>query len=354
MSSGNNNPDFNAAFSEAFCRPAIKTPPASFASVEDAEAAGWKFDPALGRWEASPEQAAHLKRLEKFAKSLTSERVDAMDRQELESALETLGKVVPTRTDTTLSDVVVVLRQQVKTAASEVEQKCRAVRKYKLSESLLLSNNNKDTTTKPNLIITECCHSCGKPAAAGKRLSRCGRCLGVSYCNAECQKLNWSSHKGFCKKNTAYQAELASNKGGDQTNVKKFNDVMAWYTSVPQLAEGVICLAWLHRKESPYIQVKGGVNARLAITEVVPRSAWSKFGKKETKLLGYEARFSQSDFDPDVHYFVVISAAHPGTSDWPVPTPRMKFPLPPDQMDAWVAQSRARGIFKHEKVMAYR
>ena len=350
MSSGINNPDFNAAFSEAFGRPAIKTPPASFASVEAAEAAGWKFDSSLGRWEASPEQAAQLKRLEKFAKSLTSERVDAMDRQELESALEMLGEVVPTQTDTS----VAVLRQKVMTAASEVEQKCRAVRKYKLSESLLLSNNTTDSTTKPNLIMTGCCHTCGKPAAAGKRLLWCGRCRGVSYCNAECQKLNWSTHKAFCKNNTAYMAELASNKSGDPTNVKKFNDVMAWYQSVPQLAEGVICLAWLHRKDSPYIQVKGGVNARLAITEVVPRSVWSKFGKKEAKLLGYEARFSQSDFDPDVHYFVVISAAHPGTSDWPVPTPRMRFPLPPDQMDAWVAQSRARGIFKHEKVKSYR
>jgi hypothetical protein len=117
---------------------------------------------------------------------------------------------------------------------------------------------------------------------------------------------------------------------------------MAWYESVPQLAAKVVRLAWLNRKESPFIKVQGGVNARLAKTKVVPRSVWSTLGKRERELLGFDARFSQFDFDQDIHYFVVITVAHPGTSDWPAPCPRMKFPFPPYLMDAWVAKSLAQ------------
>jgi len=200
-----NNPPLKSAISEATDgRPATKTAPDPFASVEAAEAAGWKFDPAHGRWEAPPKHARQLKRLEKFAKSLYT--------------------IVKIRT--------------VETSVDAPGEETRPVP----------SDNASNGDEKIGVLGFKGCHSCGQFAAAGKRLLRCGRCRSVSYCNAECQKLNWSSHKGFCN-------ELAS---------RQFDDIMAWYESVPKLAEKVVCLAWLNRKESPFVKVQGGVSARLA------------------------------------------------------------------------------------------
>ena len=40
------------------------------------------------------------------------------------------------------------------------------------------------------------CAECGK---TGKNLKKCGRCMSVSYCDKNCQKLNWTTHKHICK-----------------------------------------------------------------------------------------------------------------------------------------------------------
>eukprot|EP00959_Pyramimonas_sp_CCMP1952_P286621 5993414-Pyramimonas_sp.AAC.2 len=39
------------------------------------------------------------------------------------------------------------------------------------------------------------CAACG---ATGRKLLRCGKCRGVSYCGAGCQRKHWSSHKQAC------------------------------------------------------------------------------------------------------------------------------------------------------------
>jgi len=42
------------------------------------------------------------------------------------------------------------------------------------------------------------CQKCG---GAGKpKLLFCGRCKGVSYCSADCQRADWKTHKGTCHK----------------------------------------------------------------------------------------------------------------------------------------------------------
>jgi GTPase SAR1 family protein len=41
------------------------------------------------------------------------------------------------------------------------------------------------------------CSSCGKDAK-GKSLLRCGGCKKVEYCNRDCQKADWPSHKRIC------------------------------------------------------------------------------------------------------------------------------------------------------------
>jgi hypothetical protein len=101
----------------------------------------------------------------------------------------------------------------------------------------------------------------------------------------------------------------------------------------------VICLAWEQRKTSPMIRVQGGVNARLAQSTCSPRSDWGRLGD-DPLCLGM--RYDAPDFDEDVHYFLAISAGHPGTENWPCPTPRMRFPHPPHLMDDFVAACKAR------------
>mmetsp|Transcript_14618 Transcript_14618/g.37353 ORF Transcript_14618/g.37353 Transcript_14618/m.37353 type:complete len:148 (+) Transcript_14618:325-768(+) len=114
----------------------------------------------------------------------------------------------------------------------------------------------------------------------------------------------------------------------------KLPDVMGWFASLDKSPVQVVRLAWEHRKASPIIMVQGGINARLATARVIPRSIWGDAGIFDGYgAMGYEARFAQADFDPDVHYFAIISMGHPGLEDWPVANPRMRFPLPPDQMD---------------------
>jgi MYND finger len=50
----------------------------------------------------------------------------------------------------------------------------------------------------------EVCHNqkCGKREqleTEGSRMKRCSKCRDAWYCNAECQKANWPSHKKRCK-----------------------------------------------------------------------------------------------------------------------------------------------------------
>jgi hypothetical protein len=44
------------------------------------------------------------------------------------------------------------------------------------------------------------CGNCGAPPALGKQLLRCGRCLKVAYCGADCQRRHWKEggHKAAC------------------------------------------------------------------------------------------------------------------------------------------------------------
>lgn len=43
------------------------------------------------------------------------------------------------------------------------------------------------------------CSKCGILEGGKKKLSRCGRCQGVTYCSRECQVADWTQHKLVCK-----------------------------------------------------------------------------------------------------------------------------------------------------------
>ncbi|KAK3282826.1 hypothetical protein CYMTET_9451 [Cymbomonas tetramitiformis] len=315
-------------FAEAFQRPAMKTAPAHFHSIEAAEQAGWSFSVALGRWEAPKEQLEAYKALERRVKLLTPERLEAMGVEELRQALQlTAGSATGAEPPADEEG----LRRHVAEEVAGFKKKCRMVRTQQLSEAA----SDAGATRLP----VNVCKACTRLPAVGKKLYACARCQSVSYCDAKCQKKDWASHKAYCK--IAAKAREKGVTGQNPMDPNKFKEVMAWYGSVPGLAEQVICQAWQHRGKSPFIQVQGGLNARMAEVEVTPRSQWGQLGEKRDTI-GFAARYAQADFDPDAHYFVVISAGHAGTDDWPCPTPRCRFPLPPEKMDAWVVAANER------------
>lgn len=57
------------------------------------------------------------------------------------------------------------------------------------------------------------CTTCGEPKAEKK----CSACKSVQYCNKECQKLHWFSHKKHCKR-------LAIEYQNEQANISKENE----------------------------------------------------------------------------------------------------------------------------------
>ena len=43
------------------------------------------------------------------------------------------------------------------------------------------------------------CQSCQRFSKPGLKFKHCGRCMSVSYCSQNCQKLDWPMHKVTCK-----------------------------------------------------------------------------------------------------------------------------------------------------------
>ena len=49
------------------------------------------------------------------------------------------------------------------------------------------------------MLVMQCARpECGRTAAQGVHLLRCGRCRNAPYCNKECQVADWPRHKGMC------------------------------------------------------------------------------------------------------------------------------------------------------------
>ena len=51
--------------------------------------------------------------------------------------------------------------------------------------------------------MVHCCADCGSVAREGFTLKACKSCMLVRYCNVNCQKNHWSTHKTLCKRRSA-------------------------------------------------------------------------------------------------------------------------------------------------------
>ena len=311
----------------AFMRPASKTPPEQFSSVEAAEAAGWTFDSSLGRWNEPPEQSQARRSRESRAKVLAGEAVDKMSVKELRDALRELtSEADVSKYGPFSSENLAHLQSKVKDVAAEVHRTERAVRKGHLSEAVSRQGGER-------AVGNTVCRGCGRAPGAAVTLKQCVGCKAVSYCSKECQKSDWKQHKPMCKNQKKIIETMA--KSGEDPN--KLPLVTSWYSSLLKVPLLVVRTAWERREESPVIKVMGGVNARLATVEVVPRSNWEQWSFEGLGPdLDYRARFDQGDFNRDVHYFLIIHAGHPGSEDWPIANMRMRFPVSPDEMHLWM------------------
>lgn len=57
--------------------------------------------------------------------------------------------------------------------------------------------------SKPVKLALFMCEGCNKEADQKVApLLRCGRCMKVGYCNAQCQKRHWVEHKDSCNEAT--------------------------------------------------------------------------------------------------------------------------------------------------------
>ena len=114
---------------------------------------------------------------------------------------------------------------------------------------------------------------------------------------------------------------------------KQENAAIDWFTSIPNLLNGIYCKAWELRKESPLFYVEGGVDAQVPKGVVVMRRRhWELAGDP----WGVATFLNSPHFDNNEMFAVVATACHPGAENWPMLTPCFNFPLPLDEMDAWV------------------
>jgi len=332
----------------------------SHATAAEAEADGWRFDGTLGRWLAPPHIRDKYKKMEKVTKDLfTHEGLESADTGVLRGLLFKLSMGVETwrgsgsRSPEEMSEGE--LREAVKRQASALVLACR------------------EWSVVGGTHLQQVCSGCGIFPEVGKKFSKCNACLAAMYCSKACQKSHWAIHKVRCAQQQETRAEAAAHGVSADAYQQSGKDIVSWYNSVPDLDNGVMCAAWLHRRESPIILVQGGVNPQVATTTVIPRVQWDRDipgsilsggenagGRNaehaehlrqralfenavECVLDGGQLRrqlqqkFAMADTDPDKHFMVLMIPGHAGTKDWASAVPRMAFSKPPEQMDEYVA-----------------
>mmetsp|Transcript_13680 Transcript_13680/g.32821 ORF Transcript_13680/g.32821 Transcript_13680/m.32821 type:complete len:403 (-) Transcript_13680:293-1501(-) len=343
----------------AFMTPAVKTKPDYFNSIEEAESAGWIYNAATASWEVPAAALKSNREFEKLLKGLTDERVDAMGLDELRRTLLSFrdGDGPPPPPDSGApvmydpGEDEGTLRARVKECVPEFLKSCRLLRMNKSVESQKVSVRSAPTLDDVGSsarsahsagVVARGCKTCGQgDATDGRKLSCCAQCGLIWYCSRECQLADWKSHKVSCKQQSKVKEEFAA---GGLSLQKGFDAMKRWYGQVPDLAEKVLCEAWTQRKQLPFIRAQGGVNARMAQVICVPRRKWITGRRSVGDLAEGPTKnaisyLKEPDFNPDVHYVVLMDARHPGAEDWPTSAVRMRYDKTPAEMDAFVRAS---------------
>lgn len=179
----------------------------------------------------------------------------------------------------------------------------------------------------PSNGFQQACSACGRHGAkGGENTFTCKACLGASYCNKACQVQNWPLHKSFCKAQQKFHASRAAAGMDSATSFKVSQKILSWYSGPDNriAALAVAAIAWIHRAESPYIRVVGGIDGKVEEIDVVPRRVWMKENAVVRDDLA--RRFSAPDFDMNTSFITALRPLHPGTEKFPEFMPRTMFP----------------------------
>jgi hypothetical protein len=82
------------------------------------------------------------------------------------------------------------------------------------------------------MATNNCCAECGEEGGVVSRLKACKSCMSVKYCNAECQKKHWPTHKAACKLQAAKIRDEAGDPYGhpshEVTSLRIFGSRKSW------------------------------------------------------------------------------------------------------------------------------
>ncbi|EIN13012.1 hypothetical protein PUNSTDRAFT_82541 [Punctularia strigosozonata HHB-11173 SS5] len=81
---------------------------------------------------------------------------------------------------------------------------------------------------------TSQCFNCRKESMT-KDLKRCARCRGALYCNADCQKNDWSNHKELCGESSSWMDKYRGCRDGSLHEGKL--ELMTWEYIEPTTKE---------------------------------------------------------------------------------------------------------------------
>lgn len=88
------------------------------------------------------------------------------------------------------------IKTKIPTTKSQILENTKGDSKIKSNETLLIQKNEtKKDSPKETTQNEKKCNHCGKESKL-----RCGKCHSIYYCDQECQKKDWSSHKLKCSK----------------------------------------------------------------------------------------------------------------------------------------------------------
>lgn len=301
------------AFEQALDTPTKKYPPVGYSSIAAAEVDGHKWDAKKGIWKKKEERKAWDELLS-FLDQLKPETIMTMPDAQVRDALCRINRIdnkgLPGH-ETSRKDLIdATLRR-----AALMRRQARQMRRH-------------GTDQGGNTIITAACVACGQTSAS---MAMCSRCQTVSYCSRACQKKHYKTHRAFCHAARKEGTAKARQDPSTWTQSK----MIEWYTGVPNLAQGVMMMAWLFRDLRAMFQVTGGTNRRLAEVRIATKTVWSR--DEYLSATWGTARLDRPDFDPDRMYYVYL-APDPKTTG--ACCARMRFPFPPEEMDAWSAEKR--------------